>query len=92
MIGLFIFFIICILSMGYIVYEVSRYNEYIDRLAEQYTVEEIENKISFQKHLLETGHFKGEMFEEISDTLSLWEEVLKRKDEMKNDQYEDIVS
>lgn len=92
MIILLFFVIACIMSFFYFIWELSRFNAHLHHLAETYTFEEIKEKINHEKEFLESGNLKGEFFEHCLDTIDYWEQILRVKEEMQKDSYEDIIS
>ena len=73
-------------------WESSHYDEYLYNLAEKYTFEEIKTKINYEKEFLKSGNLRGEYFESCLDTIDYWEQVLRVKEEIQKDNYEDIIS
>ena len=89
---IFLFFIIVfIISFFFFIWELSRFNVYLHHLAETYTFDEIQEKIKYEKDFLENGNLKGVILENCLYTIDYWEEVLRIKEEMQKDSYEDII-
>lgn len=72
----------CIIGLCCLMFLESGYDSYVISLAEEYTFEEIEDKIDEINHVLEKGNFKGEMLENYLNDMDLWLMVRERKKEL----------
>lgn len=87
--------IVCILvlitSIVILLHAKHDYESFIKKMASQKTFEEIDKIIAEDKHILDNGNFKGEIYEEISDHKDMWEEVREHKVKQENTQDEIAV-
>ena len=72
----------CIIGLCCLMFLENSYDSYVISLAEEYTFEEIEDKIDEISHVLEKGNFKGEMLENYLNDMDLWLMVRERKKEL----------
>ena len=76
---IFVFVILIITSLLAYFHGSIEYDEYIKKLANKHTIEEINKKISDDDELLEKKYFKGIFLDSIRDHKEMWEQVKKYK-------------
>ena len=66
-------------SLLIVIYDLWKSNHFIKEYAEKHTIEEIEEMISEEEKLIESGKFKGIMLEDMLDRKEFWENIRKYK-------------
>ena len=87
-------FLFGVTILGGIVYMlgIREYDHYVFKVAEKYSIDDINRKIDDVKDLLEDNELSGQVFEDILDYMDFWENVKKAKLKLNEQKYEDIVS
>lgn len=68
-----------ILSLIVYLYSKHEYNNFIHKMANENTIEHIDEIISEDEKLINTKTFKGYMLESLLDHKELWEQIKKHK-------------
>lgn len=87
-----ILFITCLIGAATYYGGILEYNNYLNKMSNRYTFEEIDRKISDVQKVLDENELKGDIFERLLDYLEFWESVKKNKEKLIQENYEDIIS
>lgn len=87
-----ILFITCLIGAATYYGGILEYNNYLNKMSEKYTFEEIDGKISDVQKVLDENELKGDIFERLLDYLEFWKSVKKNKEKLNQENYEDIIS
>lgn len=73
----------CFISIMIIIHDILTRDNFIKNYAKKHTIEEIEEMISEEEKLIESGKFKGIMLEDMLDRKEFLETIKKFKIERK---------